>query len=314
MKTILITAIGSDIAQSIAIIIRKTFPDWKILGCDVNTRHGGSLVVDSFFIAPRADSGRLLDWLGSLIKEQNIDYCIPVSESELDFLCKSNVSTIGQTQLIMPNLQSIQVGLDKFVTNSFLKSIKIKVPWTIPSESSNAINSFPCIYKYRRGAGSKIVFECNSEEEAEFFRKKYVNGIFQELLLPKDREVTCSVYRNKDGQIRILQLLRELFGGFTGWAEVIYDPIVEEQCRILAEELELIGSINVQLRITEDGPRIFEINPRFSSTVLMRHLMGFRDVIWSIQDKMEIESDFILPKLGTIAVRIQGANLMIPRK
>ena len=31
---------------------------------------------------------------------------------------------------------------------------------------------------------------------------------------------------------------------------------------------------------------IFEINPRFSSTVLFRHLMGFEDVLWSIQDKL----------------------------
>jgi carbamoyl-phosphate synthase large subunit len=29
---------------------------------------------------------------------------------------------------------------------------------------------------------------------------------------------------------------------------------------------------------------IFEINQRFSSTVLFRHLLGFEDLIWSIED------------------------------
>ena len=36
---------------------------------------------------------------------------------------------------------------------------------------------------------------------------------------------------------------------------------------------------------------VFEINPRFSSTVLFRHMMGYEDVIWSIQDKLGLELD-----------------------
>ena len=31
-----------------------------------------------------------------------------------------------------------------------------------------------------------------------------------------------------------------------------------------------------------EGPRIFEINPRFSSTVMMRHAIGFSDVAWML--------------------------------
>jgi len=57
----------------------------------------------------------------------------------------------------------------------------------------------------------------------------------------------------------------------------------------LAVKLDLVGSINVQLRITENLPKVFEINPRFSSTVLYRHLFGFEDLIWSIEDKLGLE-------------------------
>ena len=35
-----------------------------------------------------------------------------------------------------------------------------------------------------------------------------------------------------------------------------------------------------------DEPVVFEINPRFSSTVRFRDLFGFADVKWSIEDKM----------------------------
>ena len=57
----------------------------------------------------------------------------------------------------------------------------------------------------------------------------------------------------------------------------------------LAEKLHLIGSINVQLRMRENDPVVFEINPRFSSTVLFRHLFGFKDLEWSIQDIIDYE-------------------------
>ena len=57
----------------------------------------------------------------------------------------------------------------------------------------------------------------------------------------------------------------------------------------LADKINLDGSINVQLRLTKKGPVVFEINPRFSSTVLFRHMFGFKDLEWSIQDKLNIE-------------------------
>ena len=53
MKTFLITAIAGDIAQSIALILRNTFPECRILGMDIHERHGAQLCVDQWFVAPR---------------------------------------------------------------------------------------------------------------------------------------------------------------------------------------------------------------------------------------------------------------------
>jgi len=68
----------------------------------------------------------------------------------------------------------------------------------------------------------------------------------------------------------------------------------------LAVKLNLIGSINVQLRMNDNLPKIFEINPRFSSTVLFRHLFGFKDLEWSIKDLFGEKLDaYIPPKVGS---------------
>ena len=52
---------------------------------------------------------------------------------------------------------------------------------------------------------------------------------------------------------------------------------------VLAKKINLNGSINVQLKINNSRYAIFEINPRLSSTVMMRHKLGFKDCLWWIE-------------------------------
>lgn len=127
------------------------------------------------------------------------------------------------------------------------------------------------------------------------------------MLEPADRELTCAVYRRQDGGVSVLVMLRRLTGGFTGWARVINDAETLRMCARIAVGLDLKGSMNIQLRITEKGPRVFEINPRFSSTVLMRHRIGFSDVLWAIQEAEGKSFEFPAIPSGKIMVRLQGA-------
>ena len=179
-------------------------------------------------------------------------------------------------------------------------------------EHFDASTVLPCVFKARRSAGSKAVYVCHSRADVEFYRQRFPFAVLQELLLPADREVTCAVFRSRDGTTAVLQLLRTLVGGFTGWAEVIDDPDVKAQCVRVAEGLALHGAINAQLRITASGVRNFEINPRFSSTVLIRHRLGFRDVEWSLQDAFGDQVCFHQPRVGAVAVRVQGASVCPP--
>ena len=82
-----------------------------------------------------------------------------------------------------------------------------------------------------------------------------------------------------------------MIGGFSSFGSREEHPAISKLLHQLAVLLDLRGSINVQLRLVNRTPMIFEINPRFSSTVLFRHMMGFEDVIWSIQDKLEMSID-----------------------
>lgn len=310
-KRILITAIGGDIAQAIATILKEEKPEWHLTGVDIHSNHGGQLFVDDFGLVPKASDPNYKNEIQRFVQQNQIDLIIPMSEAELQLHAKTSEDrTFRGIPLLMANYKAIEVGADKVYTAQYLESIGVPAPWTVDATEFNDQKHLPCIFKPRSGAGSKSVFPCTKKQEVLFYRETVANGILQELLLPADQEVTCGVFRSTAGRVAVVQLLRKLTGGFTGWAQVIHNEAIYNQCVKLAESLRLRGSINVQLRITEDGPRIFEINPRFSSTVLMRHRMGFSDLMWSIADLYQQPFEIDSPAVGTTAVRLQGAQLL----
>lgn len=122
--------------------------------------------------------------------------------------------------------------------------------------------------------------------------------------------MTCAVFRTAKGRTLVLPMERRLAGGLTVWMRVRYEKEVMKQCERIAEALNLTGPINVQLRLTEQGPRIFEINPRFSSTLYLRHILGFQDLLWAIDDLMGIDIQYLLPRQNAEAVRTFGAAML----
>ena len=305
-NVVLITGIGGDISQGVATILRECRPDLRLIGVDVHAQHGGHKFVDCFAIVPNAGAECYLQSIKSIITKHSVDMIIPMSEPELAALRPVPEMAPGLVW-ITAGEQVVSVGLDKLATIETLARFDLPVPWTL-SVRDGRPHSFPCILKNRFGSGSRAVFIVANNEDADYLMQRYPDAIFQEMLEPADREVTCAVYRSRDGQISSLLMLRRLVGGFTGWAKVIEDHEASRMCGRIAEGLDLRGSMNVQLRLTNKGPRVFEINPRFSSTVLMRHRVGYTDVLWAIA---EAEGKAVcLPKnlpVNQIMVRVQEA-------
>jgi carbamoyl-phosphate synthase large subunit len=309
MTSYLITGIGGDIAQGISRIIRAYDQSSILIGTDISKKHAGSLFVDYFKVIPSAsDVDSYLDHLQSLITEFDINYLIPTSETEIEAI-SNHIDLFKDIHVIYPGTKVVAKCLDKYITNKFLSSLGLPVPWTITAQENVPVN-YPCIFKGRKGAGSKVLFTVKSADEALFLVKRYPDGIFQELLLPHDNEITCGVFRSKNNKISVLQFQRVLNEGTTSWAKTVYHQDIEDMCKFVAENLDLKGSMNVQLRLTDSGPRIFEINPRFSSTVYMRHLIGFDDVVWSIRDAKGVGFDFSNISPGIECVRTQKSELL----
>ena len=82
---------------------------------------------------------------------------------------------------------------------------------------------------------------------------------------------------------------RKLKDGITFYFETCKNKIISKILYKLANLIDLNGCINIQLKILKGVPKIFEINPRLSSTVYMRHELGFNDLVLWINDKLKLD-------------------------
>ena len=210
---------------------------------------------------------------------------IPSSEAEISVLASSGFDTLSSAKVLINEDFVVQTSLDKYETLTFLKSQGIDVPSNGLVGETKPLK-YPVIVKPRFGKGSKGLKIVKNYSEFIACSDGYV---WQELLDLDREEYTCAIYVSKEGEHRNLIMKRKLIGGLTGKGEVVYDEQIRDYITSIANVLQLTGVINIQLRKTERGPLLFEINPRLSSTLVFRDIMGFCDLRWWVSDALGLK-------------------------
>ena len=298
---ILVTSCGGDIGLSLGKLLKDL--GHVTFGMDISSFSAAKFVFDHFDLGIKCSEPDYLRKIETFIEVNQIDVLIPASEPEqkwyTDKYHEDNPSILG-AKVILANKKSREIGFNKKHTSDFLKQKSLPYP-KIYSVLDDGIN-FPVIGKPLAGAGSNRIFMVNHIDEMKYLTEKYDDLLFQEYLDDSMGEFTCGLYRSSRNEVRHIIYKRELSeGGYSNYGEVVENILIDNLLIALAKDLDLLGSINVQLRIHKDVPVVFEINPRFSSTVYFRHLMGFKDVLWSLQDcyfGLPI-SDYVKPKVGS---------------
>jgi carbamoyl-phosphate synthase large subunit len=308
-----VSSVGGDIAQSIISIIRSSYPSAVIWGSDLHEEHAGYYQVDHFRISPSFDSEDFLLWVENLLRENSIEVYIPINEGELGRLADLSEdqrnSLLGSSNLIWAGELAVRVFGDKRKTSDFIQSAQLPVTKDFRKVDDIDTSDFPVLVKPNQGAGSRGVFKCNNARELEAALVFVEDPIIQEYLDVDNSEYTCAVFRAGSGVTKVLSLRRHLSGGMTSWAIADFNLTIDSFCRQLAEKIDLNGSINVQLRIVDGLPKIFEINGRFSSTLVLRDLLGFKDLLWSLGDLNGFDSFDISKNQGRIVYKSMIGNV-----
>ncbi|BDI59748.1 ATP-grasp domain-containing protein [Qipengyuania nanhaisediminis] len=302
---ILLTGAAGDIGVALAEVLRESFASVPILGADCNASPGGARHVDRMHHLPRADDPAYLAALERIVADEGVRLIIPLAEAELARLLSHGLigASIGGAPVLTANARAVATGLDKLATARALASSGIAVP-ECGIVGRDEPGDYDLVIKPRSGQGSKgLTLLSRSDYDGLVDQRR--GALWQRRLSADDQEYTCGLARFAQMEPRSLSFRRRLRGGLTGSGEVVHDPRITKLCDQVADALALDGAINVQLRLDDGVPMIFEINPRFSSTVGFRHKLGFRDAIWAISDRLDLPvEDYDPPPAGTRIERV----------
>ena len=270
---IVVTGANGDIGEAVGRILQEEFPAAEVAGADSAGEWPGRFVFSRVHALPRASAPEYLDALHDLARQ--VDLIIPTSEPELIKLSHAD-NILSQLPVLMVRPEILKTFMDKYDTATFLDAHGLNPPKSrLLSEIGPS--DLPAYVKPRRGAGGRGHRLIQSSVELHAAQQVAPNDWVAQEYLPDDgAEYTCALCR-LGGVTTHVALKRILQGDKTVRAEVASLPTIDALLERIAEAVDLDGCINVQLRMVDGHPRVFEINPRLSSTVMMRHRLGFDD-------------------------------------
>ncbi len=293
--TVLVTGVGAPPGVSIFKALRLSALAPRIVATDADPLSVGLFRADVACVLPRIteDPRRYEARLEELCRRERVSLVCFGTEIEMRLLApvKDDLERRTGAILVLNAPWAIDGFMDKWSMTGLLAGKGLPVPDTALAAEPDAVEAllarrgFPLVVKPRRGSGSRNLFVVRSRDELAFLSRYVPDAVVQEYLLPDDEEYTVGLYRSRrTGWIRQIAFRRTLAAGLTYKAEVVDDPEIAAVCRRVVESFDVWGPVNVQLRKTPAGVRVFEINLRFSSSAVMRAHLGFNEPELCLRD------------------------------
>ncbi|WP_026122762.1 ATP-grasp domain-containing protein [Nocardiopsis halotolerans] len=277
----MVTTAGS--APTPGTIIHLREHGFRVVATDVDPAAPGLYLADRGHLVPPGDSAAFLPRMRALCAEEEAVAVVPLVDEELVRVVE--LAKDGVT-VLLPRLDFVTTCLDKYVLMRELEDAGIGVPrtWLASEWPSDAANSASggLIVKPRSGRGSRGVVVIDSVHDMA--RVVSEGGYAADELIVQERirgpEYTVSVVVWRDGEVQaVVPKEVVLKQGVTRYAVTRHHREVARVCRAIQAALRADGPFNVQLCLDADGrPRVFEINPRFSSTASLTAAAGVDEI------------------------------------
>jgi len=309
---VMVTGVGGGgIGKQIIKSLRLANANYEIIGTDITSLSKGLMEVDYPYIVPKASENNYIACLVALIKKHNVEVLFPGSEPELKIISKERKAFSGMSVFLPINPPKvIDICMNKFHTNSFLRESGFYYPHTIVISSMNdleKIDFYPVVFKPNiGGSGSTDVFIVQNSDElillSKYILTIYPSFIAQEYIGTKDNEFTVGILISMDGEvINSIAVKRMIMCGLSNkikvenrtknkklgkylaistgitQGEIGKFPEVTKKCEEVALKMGCRSTVNIQCRLVHGKVYVFEINPRFSGTTYFRAMVGYNE-------------------------------------
>lgn len=309
MIKIAITSIGSGVGQSIVDSCHNSQIPMEIFGLGMNPLGFGAFDCDFRLSLPTIYDHDYVETLLTYCKKYQFNILIPGLDDELILLSEyiQEFNALG-VEIPISGPEIIKLCRNKElmsqellqVSSAFVKCYGYNDLKTNPSSLP-----YPLIAKPNSGFASRNIFTINNQEDLQDLkpfhivqtlaihktgnpkRDTFLKAFKTGNILQTD-EISIQLLYSKNGkELGRMASLNKLKNGIPIeiipiqsielWNEI--DSVVQH-----FKKLGLKGPLNIQGRLTDNGFKIFEMNPRFTGITGLRALMGFNEVEAIIKD------------------------------
>lgn len=156
---------------------------------------------------------------------------------------------------------------DKYATCRYLNARGIPAADSWLPSALPETPAFPLFIKPRRGRGSVGAYPVRTRRELDFFVDYVPDAVVQRYL--DGPEFTIDMLCDFSGQpLSIVPRRRDVIrAGVSDRGRTVNDPALIQVARTCAATLQFAGAVNIQCRLVDGRPVVFEINPRFSGGI-----------------------------------------------
>jgi carbamoyl-phosphate synthase large subunit len=272
---------GSGAATIEAVKALKQTGRYEIVTADAIALSAGFSFADRSYVIPFGADESFIEGLREIVRRERPQFIIPGVDEEIPKVHAFVREEAPEIRVLTPSAAFCDLVLDKWTMAQALSAHGLSVARTwLASDAAEA--TYPAIIKPRVGRGSRgLAFLDNAADLREYLRASPQapdRFVVQERLT--GIEFTTSVVVTLDGTF-LAVVPKEAVDkrGITHVGVTRSVPEIHELCRAIARELDPRGPFNVQLVLDRERvPRVFEINPRYSTTMALTIAAGINEV------------------------------------
>lgn len=284
---VLVTAASRRVALVRALqaaLVRLT-PTGRVIATDIDPFSPAVHFADAAYEVPRSDQPRYVESLLEVCAAEAIGVLVPTIDDELETIAAAadRFAAAGVVAMV-PTVETARICRDKLQTAMHLTEHGIRVAATWPASAVGALGLTPPLFiKPRRGRGSVGAFQIAKSSHLEFFLDYVPDAVVQEYL--QGPEYTIDLFCDLAGRPLSAVPRQRLVirSGVTDRGRTVNDPVLIDLALRCAGVLQFRGAVNVQCRVVEGTPVIFEINPRFSGGIQLTIAAGADFAEWTIR-------------------------------